>query len=645
VRVEAGYGFVEVSGEARDVLVPRGMEGAALHGDGVEVEIDRREPRTGRPVGRVVSVVRPLHRRIVGVLERTREGWCAIPRGGLLPPFRIVGDTSPRPSDAGRIGLVRVTAAPAPGRWPAGELERVLGQPDDLEVQVLTVALEYGLAVDFPADVADEAERLPTDPSPVDFEGRRDLRALPFVTIDGETARDFDDAVHVERAGTGWRAWVAIADVAHYVRPGSALDREAARRGTSVYFPDRALPMLPERLSAELCSLRPGRLRLAIVVEMTFDARGRRTDASVHRGVIASTARLTYTHVAAVLAGEPGPERAAFETLRSLMRVLLRRRTAGGALDLDLPEAVIDLSAEGRAVGVRLLDRTDAHRVIEELMLEANQAVAAFLERHEVPFPYRIHEPPLPADVAALDASLAPFGFGLGRHHEIQPKVVQGLLRELAGHPLARVLTRLVLRSLRQARYHTTNAGHFGLAFRSYCHFTSPIRRYPDLLVHRQVGRVLEGEVERARRESERLEGASLASSTAERVAMEAERAMIDLKKAEFIQARVGEPFSGTIVAVVRFGFFVELDPWPIEGLVKVDTLTDDHYRFLEAEGVLVGVRRRRRFRLGDRVAVAVTAVSLGRREIDLALVGAPERRPGASRRHAGRSPGRRRPS
>jgi ribonuclease R len=416
------------------------------------------------------------------------------------------------------------------------------------------------------------------------------------------------------------------------VQPGSALDAEAARRGTSVYFPDRAIPMLPPQLSNQLCSLNPGRDRLVLVAELHHDRGGRRRDARFYRGVIRSRARLTYTQVAAVLSDAQTPEtdqwRAELASLLpqlrgmlALMRTLYANRVAAGSLDLDLPEALVDVSEEGRSIGVRLLERNDAHRMIEEFMLEANRFVAAFLRDQQIPFPYRIHEPPDPDDVDDLNEFLQAFGCAVRYDGQVAPRDVQRLLGELQGHRLARVLSRQVLRSLKQAQYTTTNAGHFGLAFPIYCHFTSPIRRYPDLLVHRQLGSCFDGRVEQARSDAEAIEAASVQSSQCEREAMEAERAMLDLKKAEFMLNHLHEPLPGTIVSVVSFGLFVELDAFPIEGLVRADDLADDRYFLIEAERALKGARTRQRFRLGDRLLVEATSVSLRRREIDFALL------------------------
>lgn len=634
-RVRAGYGFVTVLGRAadrfpRDILIPNGAEGAALHGDRVVVEITGRDPRRRRTVGRIAEVSAPVHEKILGVLESTYHGWVVVPDSELLPPIALEATSLPPDLERGRYVLVRLTqpgSALIPHR---GVIEAILGDPDDPEVQFLQIATEHGLRTEFPPDVLSEADRLPVDPDSGEFAGRRDLRDLPLVTIDGETARDFDDAVHVASEGEGFRLWVAIADVAHYVRPGGALDREAALRGNSVYFPDRAVPMLPPRLSTELCSLIPDRDRLVLVAEIGVDRNGEPGDVHIYRAVMRSQARLTYTEVAAALAGAPVRDEVAalagaLRRMREVMRRLFDRRRTAGSVDLDLPEALIDLSEEGHSIGVRLLQRNDAHRIIEELMLVANQAVARRLRELEIPLAYRIHEPPASDDIEELNSFLGPFGLRVEYRGPIESRDVQRLLDRLAGHPLARVLSRQVLRSLTQAQYSTRNAGHFGLAFPVYCHFTSPIRRYPDLLVHRQLGRWLDGESDLARSAADEIEVACVSSSQTERNAMAAERAMSDLKKAEFMRDHLRERGPGTVVSVTPFGFYVELDAYPIEGLVRLDAL-DDYYEFVESERALYGARRRQRIRLGDRVLVEAVDVSLRRRTVDFALLGRLER-------------------
>ncbi len=637
-RVRAGYGFVEVLGSersrfARDILIPAGLEKGALHGDRVEVEIVRHDPRLRRVIGQVTRVVSSPHSTLVGTLERGRRGWLLVPEVDVLPTVELIGQRQPARDQAGLVARARLVRPAAAHQLPGAELVEVLGPSDHPDVQFAVIAAEHGLRTEFPAEVQQEAAKLPSDPEERDFAGRVDLRSLPFVTIDGETARDFDDAVCLQTRPSGEiTLWVVIADVSHYVRPGSSLDAEAQQRGTSVYFPDRAVPMLPERLSNGLCSLLPDRDRLVMVAELHYDPRGRRQQARFYRGVIRNRARLTYTRVAAVLSEAMTPEIEAWrealgpllDSLRDmhrLMRLLYERRIRAGSLDLDLPEALVDLSEEGRSIGVRIAARNDAHRIIEEFMLEANRAVAMYLREHDVPFPYRVHEPPDPADIDDLNRFLGRFGFMVHYEEPVRPQNVAQVLVELEGHPLARVLSRQVLRALKQAHYSTVNVGHFGLAFPIYCHFTSPIRRYPDLLVHRQLGRVLDGELELARAEAEVMEELSVLSSQRERQAVEAERAMLDLKKCEFMLDHLLEPEPGTIVSVTNFGCFVELDAYDRGSALKPDSLTDDRYFYLEDELAWVGARKRQYFTIGDRLRVECTNVSLRRREIDFALL------------------------
>jgi ribonuclease R len=622
-RVRGGFGFVEIPGRARDVLIPQGEEGGAMHGDRVVVEMVRGDQRGRRATGRVTAVVERAREFVVGTLERHGRRWLLMPEDELLPPVELLGDETPDPGEEGRVGLARLTRSPSGARPAGGLLERILGDPDDPEVQFLVIAYEYGLRVLFPPEVLAEAERCQRGLGGDEDLERLDLRHLPFVTIDGETARDFDDAVAVEalpRSRT--RLLVAIADVSHYVRPGTALDEEAARRGTSVYFPDRAIPMLPEALSNDLCSLRPDEDRLAVVADIVVDRHGGRESARFHRCRIRSRARLTYTQVAAVISDTDTPDiqaqRAALGSLvddlkrmHALMRLLNRVRLEAGSLDLDLPESLVDLSEEGRSIGLRLFRRNDAHRIIEEFMLQANCAVAEFLRAARLPFPYRIHEPPSEEAIEELNEALGPFGVAVRWKHEVEPADVQRALERIAGHRLSRVLSRLVLRSLTQARYSTDNAGHFGLAFPVYCHFTSPIRRYPDLLVHRQLLRLLDGGAETARAEAEAVARASLHSSFLERQAMEAERAMLDLRKAEFMLGHLLEPMPATVVSVARFGAFVELDDYPVEGLLREEAFPRQGRPR----------PRRRHFQLGDRVVVEATNASLRQRRVDFALV------------------------
>jgi ribonuclease R len=513
-----------------------------------------------------------------------------------------------------------------------GRIVEVLGWPDDPDVEVLTVIRKYELPADFPADALAEAREI-GGIAPGDLTGRTDLREQATVTIDGETARDFDDAVSVRRDANGAiRLWVSIADVSHYVKPGSPLDREAYLRGTSVYFPDRCLPMLPEELSNGICSLKPGEDRLTLTAEMLFDAEGHRLQADFYPSVIRSMSRLTYTQVARVLEkGEVavlGEKTSLADDLRlmeELARRLMARRHSRGSLDFDLPEPeiVIDTTT-GDTISILRSERTIAHRLIEECMLAANEAVAGHLERNDMPTLFRIHEPPSPEKIKAFAELAAGFGHLLSLDGDsVNGTELQRLLEGTAGRPEELTLNRVLLRSMKQARYAAENLGHFGLAALTYTHFTSPIRRYPDLVVHRILKALIAGRPSGAERDrlAAYLPETGLHTSKRERVAMEAERELVELKRLQFMRERVGDEFSGFVTGVTGNGLFVELTEFFVEGVIPVTSLDDDYYQFVERLHALVGRNTRRLFRIGDRVTVLVASVSIDRRQIEFSLI------------------------
>lgn len=655
-----GYGFVALLDRSNEpeVFINRQGMGNALHGDLVEVKLvdfrqsdlrpkrgGRRRGRAGRssrpdrhgravrmggrgPTGRIIRVVERARPRIVG---RYQPG----PRGGVIVPTdeRLSAPLPVVSSGAVRAGSLVVGELP-----PAGPLAvrvvRDFGQTDDPRLDTELVLEEFG----WPTAFSDEAEREAAahgSAVPAPGGGRRNLRALPTVTIDGEQARDFDDAISVERTPDGYRLWVHIADVGHYVPWESALDFDARLRGTSVYFPDRAVPMLPERLSNGLCSLNPREDRAALTAEMDWSHDGRPLKATVYESVITSDARLTYSGVAAALqAVSLGEIPEPYRSLRPLLHLadeladrLRRRRMARGSLDFDLPEPEILLDLQGRPTDILREERTMAHRLIEECMLAANEAVAVFLTRLDVPMLYRIHEPPDPRKLAAFSHFAKGFGYTPPSATQAltSPMTLQALLEAAKGRPEERLLNHLLLRSMKRARYGPEAQGHFGLASDCYTHFTSPIRRYPDLVVHRILKQVLHhGPPKGAERE--RLVGLlpelGQRSSDRERLSMEAEWEVVNVKKARFMLGRIGETYQGFITGVARFGLFVELENIFVEGLVPARTLPRDQYRYDEEQHTLMGVRHR--FRLADPVTVQVTGVDLDRRRVNFELKGAP---------------------
>ncbi len=616
-----GYGFVApLDRKVEDVFVPPDEAAKALGGDLVRVEIV--PAPGGRTMGRVVEVVERRRRWLLGTYHERGRSSFVVPADRDLTEYVRVGET-PLARDG---EVVKVALAPG-GDGLAGEVVERVGSPGDPRVEVLRVAYAKGFSDLFPDEVREEAERVPERVLPEDREGRRDLTALRLVTIDGEDARDFDDAVHVERVrgkgGARYRLVVAIADVAHYVRRRSALDAEALRRGTSAYFPAQALPMLPERLSNGICSLNPGVDRLCMVADLLLDERGRSCASDLYQGVMRSAARCTYAEVAGVLSGEDVPRREGFrrdfELMAELQAKLGELRAARGAIDFDLPERKVVLGEEGEVVAIERRPRNRAHRIVEEFMLAANEAVARHFGGLELPTIYRVHGLPDEEKLDAFRKLAGAHGFEVPEG-PLGPKELNRLLHAFEGHAQQRALNQLLLRAMMQAVYSPENIGHYGLAAEHYLHFTSPIRRYPDLVVHRLLKEEwARGSTPRGGGARELDEIAAL-SSERERAAMQAEREVADFYAALFLQEKVGERHPGVVASVVEFGLFVEIEPWFVEGLVKLEDLGDafELDRDLHA---LVQRRTGRAYRVGDRVEVEIRAASPARRQIDLALV------------------------
>jgi len=731
-----GYGFVvpdsPVGDTGQDIFIPPSGMGTALHGDRVEVHVVRAQA-DGRLEGRIVTVRERAQKTVVGEFHcgprynYVRPYDHRIPFEIVIPPGaewpaeerasrdRQFGGESqgkraqlPRAAPhrstqdlAGLIVDVEITNFPAPAQLPKGRVIEILGRCDDFGVDVEIIIRKFHLPHRFPAEVLTEAEDVPQYIPERDREGRRDFRSLPIVTIDGETAKDFDDAVYVERlAGGNYLLQVHIADVAHYVRPGTPLDREARLRGTSVYFPDRAVPMLPLDLSNGICSLNPHVDRLVMSALMEIDPEGRTVACELVPGIIRSAERMTYTAVNAVLTGDAAATTRyanlveKFKLMEELAGVLNRRRTARGSIDFDLPEPEIEFDEQGRMIGITRSERNIAHRLIEEFMLAANEAVASYLESKQIPTLYRIHEKPDPKKVLEFEEIAATFGYSLGvelpalrrvqerrrdqarrgdrsprfreipeiKDFRISPFHYQRLTERLEGKPEERILSYLMLRSLKQARYSEENSGHFALAASTYTHFTSPIRRYPDLIVHRILKAALEREGGSARftpvtatpparplpveggvpSRSGRVRGTDVAptfrsprtngrqkagttggaflhpqelyalateTSEAERRAQDAERELMEWKKVNFMAQHLGDEFEALIISLTKHGFFVELTDLFVEGFVPLDSLADDRYIYRERLRAIVGQHTQRAFRLGGRIRVRLDRI------------------------------------
>lgn len=598
-----------------------------MDGDRVAVRIEhhgRRGPR-----GIVVEILERAHSRVVGVFRGEQgHGWLAVsrPKLGLdvFIPARDRGE-----AESGDLVVVEVTDWGEEGPGPAGRVDRVLGPCGDSAASVLAIQVGYGIRDAFPEAVEEAAAALAARAiRPADLEAREDCRGDRVITIDPGDARDHDDAISIERlTGGGARIGIHIADVSHYVREGDGLDAEAWERGTSVYLVDRVLPMLPHALSSDLCSLVPGEDRLTLAAFLTVDRRGALRGTRFARAVIRSAHRLSYEEAQDAMDGESTPATERDPGLREDLRALLEvsrsfrgRRRARGSLDFDLPESRIVLDEEGVPVDVRRRERLDSHRLIEDLMIAANEAVASWAIENGVPVLYRIHEEPDPEKLDTLRLLAGEFGLSFPQRNP-RPRDFQRLLDTVKGRVEEPIISVQVLRSLAKARYETRNEGHFGLASPAYLHFTSPIRRYPDLVVHRQLARWLTepGSVHDSSREW--LSATARHASAQEENAARAERDSVELKKVEFMERHVGDHFDGTISATARFGFFVRLDAVDIEGLVHVSRLAGDHYVHDRKKHALRGRRSRRSYRLGDAVEVQVTRVDREARRIDFDLV------------------------
>jgi ribonuclease R len=765
-----GYGFVvpepdSLPARARgklagDIFIPPPAIGNAMHGDQVLVELGPIR-QDGRAEGRIVRVLERRQETVVGKFHYgSRHNYVTpidekvateiiIPRGMERPqegknPHRVLGSVAPAPSPAksktqpraavpqgqrsvddleGMVVEVEIVQWPSATQSPRGRVAEILGREDDFGVDVEIIIRKHHIRHVFPEPVLEEARKIDPVIPPQEIRRRNDYRSLPIVTIDGETARDFDDAVLVNRLANGnYELHVHIADVAHYVEDGSAIDDEARRRGTSVYFPDRAVPMLPLELSTDICSLRPEVDRLVLSCVMEIDPQGEVVSYRLGEGVIRSAQRMTYTDVNAIIEGD----RAArsrfaslagnFDLMYQLAQILNRKRVKRGSIDFDLPEPVIEFDDFGLMKSIAPSERNWAHRLIEEFMLAANETVAAHLEQRVASL-YRIHEKPDPKRIYEFESIAASFGYSLGvgalpvkrmqmradkRSHygsgrrapqvelpeevHVTPRMYQKLVQKITGKPEERVLSYLMLRSLKQARYSEVNEGHFALAAPVYTHFTSPIRRYPDLIIHRILKEVLRGGdhvaqppsavrihlpqfLERPSRvglvsrsqpgaavphgspwskrgdsgtqpkknvafvaglSEEVLHDIAESSSQTERAADDAERELLEWKKVKFMEDRLGEEFAGLIVSVTKFGFFVELTDLFIEGLVPLDSLEDDHYTFRENTRQILGARTRKTYSIGDKVKVLVDRIDPVAHKIQFALV---EERPTQKRR------------
>src|SRR6266516_1389228 len=616
-----GYGFVipkeKIQGIESDIYIPAALIGPAMNGDSVKVEITLHKPGR-RGEGRVVRVEKRARNTIVGQLRYDGQVFFVAPADDKLPEKILITNDAGEHKD--KIVEVEITRFAGQTRWPAGKVVAVIGFMDDPDIETNVIIRKFGLPAGFSKEIEEEAAALPDALTERDLTGRDDFRRRDTITIDPKTARDFDDALDVEVLPNGtFQLGVHIADVSQFVPADSAMDAEARYRGTSVYFPDRVLPMLPEKISNHLCSLNPNVDRLTVSVMMHISPSGQVLDYSFHKSIIHSKERMTYDDVQKLLDGNVALERQYEHVLPQirntarLAEILHKRRQQRGAIDFDLPEPLLTYDEQGMVSGITKSVRLFSHRIVEEFMILANEVVASHLEETDVPTLYRVHEEPDPMKVADFAEIVAGFGLKFDPR-KVEPVEFQKFITSIDGRPEERMLSYLMLRSFKQARYSEENIGHFGLASDSYTHFTSPIRRYPDLVVHR----ILKAAMARRTQPSfphAQLDAIAKESSERERLADQAERELFERKKMLLMEQHLGDMFDAIIIGIRRDGFSIELIDHFVEGFVPVAEIPNDSYRLDPSLHALVGRHTRQRFRLGDRIQVQVARVDklLGR--------------------------------
>jgi ribonuclease R len=625
-----GFGFVRVEGLEKDIFIPESETGGAFHTDEVMVEVTKTNEDSKKNMeGRIIKILTRGIKSLVGTFDKNKNSGFVIPDNQKIPVDIYVPKERSKGAVTGHKVVVKLTDYGKGRKSPEGIVTEILGHQNDPGTDILSVVKAYEIPVSFPQEVIREVRKIPAELMPEDYRGRLDLRQLPTVTIDGEDAKDLDDAITLSRDADGYHLGVHIADVTHYVKEGAPLDQEALKRGTSVYLVDRVIPMLPQELSNGLCSLNAGCDRLALSCLMDIDEKGKLYNHRIAETVIRVDERMTYTAVNEILTGQNEETSRRYETfvpmfqlMGELSGILREKRRKRGSIDFDFPESKIILDAKGRPIEIKAYERNQATRLIEDFMLMANETVAEDYFWQEIPFVYRTHETPDLERVSRLEAMIRNFGYVLktGSDH-IHPKEIQKLLARIEGTPEEPMISRLALRSMKQAKYTTINVGHFGLSASYYCHFTSPIRRYPDLQIHRIMKENMRGGIKAKRRDryEEMLPMVADQCSRLERRAEEAEREVIKLKKVEYMENKIGQSYKGVISGITGWGIYVELEN-TVEGMVSVQSLLDDYYYYDEERYVMIGKESGRTFSLGQSVEVVVVGTDKMSKTIDFEL-------------------------
>ena len=626
-----GFGFLipEIEGE-KDVFIPSSFINGAMNGDRILVQITREDKNGKKREGEVIQILERANTKIIGVYEDSKNFGFVIAEDTRISQDIFISKKDRNGAKDGDVVVVEITKWPEKRRSPEGVVKEVLGQKGDKGLDILTIIKKYGLPEEFPPKVQAFASGIDEEIPLKEYKRRKDLRDVRMVTIDGEDAKDLDDAVSIERLDNGrYRLGVHIADVSHYVREKNPLDKEALKRGTSVYLIDRVIPMLPKKLSNGICSLNPKVDRLTLSCIMDIDSSGKVLDHEIVESVIRTNERMTYTDVTKILK-DNDPELSKrydyllddFKAMEELCNILYKKRTKRGAIDFEFEESKIILNEFGKPIDIKPYEREIANRIIEEFMLVCNETVAEHMFWSHLPFVYRIHEDPDEEKLEKFREFIYNLGYIVKWNGEVKPRNLQEILEKVRGKKEETVVSTLLLRSMMRAKYSPECVGHFGLAAKYYCHFTSPIRRYPDLQIHRIIKEFINGKIDddRSKKLTALVDYAARQSSETENIATEAEREVDDLKKAEYMLDRIGEEFEGIVSSVTSFGMFVEL-PNTIEGLIHITALDDDYYIYDENHLCLMGERTKKIYRLGDFVKVRCSKVDIPNREIYFDMV------------------------